>query len=402
MGFWIRLKNYFGGNPTKDQSGQQSNGPSAYGNSTPKPVTEESALQLSAVWACVKILAETISSLPMSIHKIDGESSVIDRAHPLHALFTGKPNNYQTAMGFWETMLLNLFLHGNAYAQIGRSTRRINSLIPLSAAQMNVGVIDRGATQYVYCTDKGEFPFEQGQILHIKLLGSGRIGMSPLHYGRNTFGITQASEDHSGTFFANGAKPSGVVKFDKFLTADQREAARLKFADLHEGTANAHKLFILEGGMDFTATQINPEDAQLLETRRYQVEEICRFFGVPSILVNDSSNNTTWGSGIEQIMRGFYQVTIRPELERIEQTINCQLLTAAERTTHHAKFNFEELLRGDPQARAEYLRTMVANGLMTRNEARRKENLPQVEGGDELTVQTNLAPLDELRRISNE
>lgn len=399
MSLYTRISRLFKTNPTADRTGEQDSAPMAYAVQSTKVLTEEGALQISTVWACVRLLAETVASLPLMVYENEGDNRALAKDSILYSVLHHRPNSRMTSMEFRETMMLNLCLHGNAFARIERNTRgNIVALWPMSAQQMKVVIGSAGETVYLYETDKGEYPFESRDIFHVKLFGNGNIGLSPLEYARSSLGLTAAADEYSNKFYTNGGKPGGVLKIDQVLSKDNREKLRENFAAMHEGSENAHKLFLLEGGMSYQQIQINPEDAQMLQTRRFQIEDLCRWFGVPSFLVNDTEKTTTWGSGIEQMLLGFYQLNLRPYLTRWEQAIQNQLLTPQERRKYTVEFNFEGLLRASTEARAGFYSQMVNNGLMTRNEVRKKENLPQMDGdgANQLTVQTALTPIDKL------
>ena len=357
-------------------------------------LSEESALQLSAVWACARILTETISTLPIAVYERQGEDRVIARDHTLHYVLTKHPNPRQTAVEFRQSQLLNLVLHGNSYARIERNgIGQVIALWPLSSEQVDVKVLNDGSLVYLRNVDGNIEAIAEKNILHVKLFGNGIVGLSPLGFARVSLGVAASSEQYAGKFYANGAKPGGVLTIDKVLNKDQRAAIRENFKELTEGAENAHKLFVLEAGMKYEQVQISPEDAQMLQTRRFQLEDIARFFGVPSFLINDTEKTTTWGSGIEQMLLGFYTLTLRPYLKLLEDSYNTHLLLPKDQSKFYVEHNFDALMRADSAGRATFYSTMVQNGLMTRNEARRKENLSAVPGGDQLTAQVNLAPL---------
>jgi phage portal protein BeeE len=227
-------------------------------------------------------------------------------------------------------------------------------------------------------------------------MSNGIVGLSPLAYARTAIGIGIASEDRVKALARNGFKPTGILTIDKLLKPEQRIAIRQQFADLAEGGDDP--LRVLEAGMQYQQISMNPKDVQLLETRRFQIEDIARFFGVPSVLINDTSASTVWGSGVEQIVQGFYKLGLRPYLERYEASIKNSLLTPADRSRYDFEFDFAALLRGDEQTRFATYKEAVLNGLKTINECRQIEGLPSIEGGDVAYMQGQMTPITDLGR----
>lgn len=361
------------------------------GDEPATPVTFDSAMQLSAVWACVKLLAETVSSLPVTVYRVSGGSRTVAERHWLHVLFNSRVNRYQTRIEFFETMLLNLVTAGNAYAQIQRDSEgMIIGLLPLMSAQMRVQLMADGSVTYEYSDGMNVAVLSSRSVWHLKLMGNGIIGMSPLEYQRNTVGIAQGAEKAVSKVYKNGGKPSGVLKLDRLLNEQQRTEARLRFSTLTTGTDE--RLLVLEKGADFAAVSLSPQDIELLASRKFQIAEICRWYGVPSVMVNDNAGTSTWGSGIEQVVAGFYKVTLRPLLEKIEASIDIHLL-GDERFTYECEFSFDALLRADQKARFEAYRVGIAGGFMKPNEARGLENWTPADGGDQLLVQGAMVPI---------
>jgi HK97 family phage portal protein len=358
-------------------------------------VNEDTALKFSAVWACVKLIAETIGGLPVNAYKIlpDG-TRILDNEHPLAQLFKNKPNQYQNRVEFFETMTMQLCLHGNAYAHISKTGNRITSLLPLMAEQMEVDLLPDGTIVYRYNSGANLSVYAPESIWHIKLMSNGIVGLSPLAYARNSVGIGLASDDRVKALASNGFKPTGVLTIDKLLKPEQREQIRGQFADLAAGSGDP--LRVLEAGMTYQQVSMNPKDVQLLETRRFQIEDIARFFGVPSVLINDTSASTTWGSGIEQIVQGFYKLGLRPYLERYEASISNSLLTASDRRNYEFEFDFGALLRGDEQTRFATYKEAINAGFKTINECRQSEGMKPIEGGDRAYLQAQMTPITEL------
>lgn len=393
MAFWSNIYNWFGGGTTR-QKGLQIVGPSSYAEPSAVSVTEETAMQVSGVWACVKLISETIASLPTNFYRNTPEGRVLANDFYLAKLLNRKPNRYQTKVEFWETMVLNLVLYGNCYAKINKIGGQIRSIMPLMASQMEVSIAKDGAVLYQYTDGTDVNVYAAESIWHVKLFGNGVIGKSPLAFGRNMIGIGQATDTAVSKIYINGGKRSGVLSLDKLLTPEQRATLRENFSSLSTGTDD--RLLVLEMGMKFDAISMSPQDIELLASRKFQLEEICRWFGVPSVLVNDTSGSTTWGSGIEQLVNGFYKLNLRPYLERFESSVDLHLLTDAESAEYDFEFDFEGLLRTDFKSRLEAYRTAVAGTILTPNEARKLEGLESMVGGDKLLSQVNMTTIDKL------
>lgn len=361
-------------------------------------VTEESALQISAVWAAVQLKASVLSSLSLHFYEMtdDGRMEIIE--HPLAELFSSKVNRYQTRVEFFETLGLNLYLSGNFYGKIDRTGGVITSIMPMMSAQMEVELLPDNSVVYTYTDGINVNAYAAETVWHVKLMGNGVKGLSPMMYAKNAISTAILAEEWAGNTVGNAGKPSGVLSYDKMLTKEQRLQLKEKFSDLQEGSQET--LMVLEAGMKYDKVSMSPQEVELLESRRFQIEDIARFFNVPSVMINDTASSTVWGSGIEQIITGWYKLAFRAELERVESSISCHLLDLTERSKISVEFDFEELLRTDFKTRVETGSRAVGAGLMTRNEWRKREWLPTIEGGDELTVQVNLMPIEDLTKVS--
>lgn len=361
-------------------------------------VTETSALALSAVWACVNLVAGTIATLPLEVRKpgSNGQSAVATN-HSLYRLLHDSPNYDQTATDFWEWMSASLELWGNAYARIERSAGRVTALHPIAPQIVSVRRLDTGAIEYSWSEDGEPFRLTDRDVLHIRGFGGNPLGgMSTLRFGRNAFSVAQAADRAAGETFRNGLRPSGLLKFKEWLTPEDRATAETTLIEKFSGAMNAGRPMVLEGGSEWEQITISPEDAQMLESRGFSVEEVCRFFGVPPFMVGHTEKSTSWGSGIEQQTLAFQKFTLRRRLKRIEQALEKQLLTPADRAAGvRLKFNLEGLLRADSAARSRFYQTMTQMGAMTINEVRQRENLPPVPGGDEPRMQMQNIPITE-------
>ena len=354
-------------------------------------VSIDSALQISAVWACVSILANTVSTLPLIVYanRSNGLRDV-DRDNQLWSILHDSPNSMMTACEFWGAMLMNLGFRNNAYARLERDQKgEVFAMWPMAADQVDMQIV-AGKVVYLYKVESDVAVIAPENVLHIKGMGNGKLGLSRLEYMRATTSEISNSANAANKLFSAGGKPTGVLMVDNVLNKEQRAAINANFSEMVTGSIS--RLFVLEANMKYQQLSMLPEDMQLLETRNFGVEEIARWFGVPPVMIGHS-NVTTWGSGIEQIVEGFYKITLRPMLVNIEQAIKKRVLTPAQRAKYTVEFNFEGLLRANIKDRAEVYSKMLQNGVFTRNEARQLENMPPIDGGNKATVQSNMIEL---------
>lgn len=400
MNIFTTAYNWLTGWSTRQSKGTQYTQPSSIAFDDVPTVGPDAALQVSSVWACVKLLAETISSLPLHVYAAnsDGERTIA-KDNSLYQVLHDRPNKRQTAQEFWEYMLFHRFLRGNAYAHIRRNGMgQISALWPLSADHIEVRLLDDGDVVYIYTRDDKTVIFPASEVLHIRGMGSDIVGLSPLDYMRGSVSLSIRAQGHTQKTYAKNARRPGLLMSQTVLTKDQRDALKNNFGEIASG--GEKELYILEAGFKFEPLGMTPADLQLLETRRFSIEDIARWFGVPSVLINDTQKSTTWGSGVSQIIEGFYKFTIRPEVERIEQAIQQRVMTPNQRAGGlTAEFSLDALLRANLKDRMEIYAKGVQNGIYTRNECRKLENMKPIDGGDELTAQTNLRPVDMLREL---
>lgn len=352
----------------------------------------DAALQIATVWGCLERRASVIASLPLfAYRRLSNGQKELARNDRLYMLMHDSPNGRMTPFEFWRAMMLNLDLRGNAYARIERDAAGdAVSMWPMPADQVSPQVLDDGSMVYVYSLNDNVAFIAEENVLHLKNMGNGTVGLAKLEFMRATTDEAAKAQQAASKIFGNGGKPTGVLMVDATLRGEQRKQLMSAFAEMASGSTS--RLYVLESSMKYQQLSLSPEDQQLLETRRFSVEEICRWYDVPPVLVHHS-NVTTWGSGIEQIVDGFYKLTVRPILVNIEQAIAQRVMSARQRATMSVEFSLDALLRGNAKDRAELHARNVQNGIMTRNEVRQLENLPPVDGADELTAQTNLAPL---------
>jgi HK97 family phage portal protein len=354
---------------------------------------------LATAWACVRLVAGTISSLPLMVYREGRNGREVARDHPLYRILHFSPNADQTALNFWQFMSASIELHGNAFAEVNRAdSGRVIALMPPVAPELvKTRRLSTGELEYeIGGAAKGR-KVRQAGMLHIRGFGGNPLGgLSTLTYGRQTFGMAQAIERAAASTFRNGVRASGILSTEKALTAEQRTTAEALLIEKHQGAANAGVPFLLDNGVKWESLSINPDDAQMLESRAFGVEEICRFFSVPPHMIGHTEKSTSWGTGIEQMTIGFVQFTLRERLKNIESTLEKQLLTEAER---HAgmriEFNIEGLLRGDSKTRSEVHASALQNGWRTINEVRALENLPPIAGGETPRMQMQNVPITE-------
>ena len=367
-------------------------------------VNVRTALQVSAVWACVRLLSQTISTLSLDIMERQRDGTWAPaRDQRLQFIVDDMPNADSTASVFWEAMIAAMLLQGNGVAERRYDAGgRLIALEFLPWSKLTVNKRLDGQRQWLF-TENG-IPREIAESRIFRVAGftlNGDWGLSAIEYGAAVFGGAMAAANSANSTFEKGLAPTIGFKYANFLRKEQREEFRKTFENM-AGAINAGKPVLMEGGMEAVTIGIKPSDAQLLESRAFSIEEICRWFGVPPHMVGHSEKSTSWGSGIEQQMIGFLTFTLRPLLKRVEGAISKDLMTAAERTRLKARYNVEDLLRTDSKTRAEFLRLMVSEGIMTRDEARLKENL-KPKGGNAavLTVNSANMPIDKLGEPQN-
>jgi HK97 family phage portal protein len=399
MGLFTSFFGWFrAGGAIAETTGAQQAAPSAQlvPDTTVLPV--DKALQIATVWACVERRATTVASLPFFAYEVSNGQKTLARGSRLYALLHDSPNARMTPLEFWRAMMMNHDLRGNAYARIDRDAKgEAYALTPMSADQVEMRILSDGTVVYLYSIGSDVAVLAESSVVHFKGMGNGTIGLSRLDYMRATTDEAANAQTTANRLFAAGGKPTGVLMVDQVLNKDQRDRIRLNFEEL--ATATTSRLFVLEANMKYQQVSLLPEDMQLLETRQFTVEEICRWFGVPPVMVGHA-NVTTWGSGVEQILDGFFKLTIRPAIVNFEQALRKRVLTANQRALYSVEFSIDALLRANIKDRFDVYGKAVQNGLKTRNECRQLENDPPIPGGDALTAQTNLVPLDKLGQVT--
>ena len=368
-----------------------------------KTVNERTALQTTAVYACVRILSETIASLPLHVYRYTDGGKAKDTEHVLYTLLHDEPNPDMTSFVFRETLMSHLLIWGNAYAQILRDrSGQVIGLYPLLPDQMSVHRSEKGKLYYIYnryeednpnFQEKGSIVLSQEEVLHIPGLGfDGLIGYSPIALAKNAVGMTLACEEYGASFFGNGANPGGVLEHPGILKDPAK--VRDSWNAVYQGTRNAHKVAVLEEGMSYKQIGIPPEEAQFLETRKFQINEIARLFRIPPHMVGDLEKSSC--SNIEQQSLEFVKYTLDPWVVRFEQALKKSLLLPEEKKTHFIKLNVDGLLRGDYQSRMNGYAIGRQNGWLSTNDIRELEELnpiPPEEGGDLYLINGNMTKL---------
>ena len=381
------------------------------GSTAGKAVNERSAMQMTAVYACVRILSEAIAGLPLHLYKYGCDGSKEKAVeHPLYFLLHDEPNKEMTSFVFRETLMTHLLLWGNAYAQVIRNGKgEVIALYPLMPNRMEVNRTDRGQLYYQYTTSSDDAPTVEGStavlmpedVLHIPGLGfDGLVGYSPIAMAKNAIGLAIATEEYGAKFFANGAAPSGVLEHPGTIKDPQR--VRDAWMSQFSGSRNAGKVAVLEEGMKYTPISISPEQAQFLETRKFQINEIARIFRVPPHMVGDLEKSSF--SNIEQQSLEFVKYTLDPWVIRWEQSLQRTLLSSEEKKRYYFKFNLEGLLRGDYASRMTGYATARQNGWMSANDIRELENLDRIPvelGGDLYLINGNMLPLGNAGAFAN-
>lgn len=367
-----------------------------------KRVTVDAALQLSAAMACVRLIAETMAALPIGFFQTlpDGTSKP-DSSHPLYELLHNQPNADMTAVAFWEAVLASMLLWGAAYVEIRRIGTRIVALDFLLPGKMAPPKRGRdGVLEFWYTESDGKRrQIPEADMFYIPAFTvDGITGLSPIAYGANIFGAAMATDQASAETFKDAMRSPGLVMMDSVLKPDQREDIR-KHVDK---VSKSGGVMVLEKGAGFQKLTFNPADAELLASRYFNIEEICRWFRVPPFMVGHSEKVTSWGTGMEQQMIGFLTFVLCPWCIRIEQSIRKNLLTPVERQRFFAKYAIDGLLRADSATRASFYSIMTQNGIYTRDDCRILENRPPMGGNAAvLTVQSNLMPIDLLGKAND-
>jgi len=366
------------------------------GTDSGEVVTYDKAMALDAVWACVNLIANSVKTLPCIVYGPDGVTRATDNV--LYELLHDAPNLDDTAADFWGMVALCLCLDGNFFAEKKMSGNKLVALNPLHPSTVDVQRNSRNERVYEVTEDGKTRKISEKNMFHVRgavLPGCDR-GLSPIGYVANTIGNARAAEKTAGKMFAGGMQVSGILTSDQILKPEQRKQLG-EVLQQFAGSDRAGKVAVLEAGLDYKQLTVNPTDAQMLETRQFSVEQICRVFGVPPVMIGHAANGTTtWGSGIEQLILQFIKTCLAPMLRSIEASVRRDLMDSATRKKLSVKFSLEGLLRGDSAARAEFLSKMVDHGIYTENEARAYEDKAPKPGGDHLIVNGTMQRADQI------
>ncbi|EPR07986.1 phage portal protein [Ruminiclostridium papyrosolvens] len=367
-----------------------------------KTVNERTAMQTTAVYACVRILAETIASLPLHTYRYTQHGKEKATEHQIYHLLADEPNPEMTSFVFRETLMGHLLLWGNAYAQIIRDGRgKVIALYPLLPNKMTVDRTEKGELYYIYNKEGQSYPLKSYEVLHIPGLGfDGLIGYSPIAMAKNAIGMAIATEEYGAKFFANGANPGGVLEHPGVVKDPAR--VRESWNSVYQGSSNAHRVAVLEEGMKFQSIGIPPEQAQFLETRKFQINEIARIFRIPPHMIGDLEKSSF--SNIEQQSLEFVMYTLDPWVVRWEQSIKRVLFSEDEKKEYFVKFNVDGLLRGDYQSRMNGYAVGRQNGWLSANDIRELENMNRISeelGGDLYLINGNMTKLVDAGAFAN-
>jgi len=376
------------------------------GSTSGTVVNEMTAMQTAAVYSCVRVISEAVAALPLHVYRYENNSTIMTPEHHLYNILHHAPNPEMTSFIFRETLMSHLLIYGNAFAQIIRdSAGRVTALYPLLPNKMDVWRGESGEIYYTYWRDTdennsgektGDVTLRNDQVLHIRGLSfNGLVGYSPIALAKNAVGMAIATENYGAGFFANGSNPGGVIETP--ATVKKPEKLRDSWELLYKGSQNSGKIAILEEGLTFHAISVPPEQAQFLETRKFQINEIARIFRVPPHMIGDLEKSSF--SNIEQMSLEFVKYCLNPWINRWEQAMWQSLILPSERTTYFIKFNLDGLLRGDYETRQKGYAIGIQNGYLSPNDVRKLENMneiPEERGGFNYMVNGNMVKLEDV------
>ncbi|ASB03444.1 TPA: phage portal protein [Proteus mirabilis] len=370
----------------------------SYDTYSGRKVSTQLAMQLTSVFSCVRVLAESVGMLPCSLYEQLESGNKRATKERLHKLLAVKPNNYMTPQELWELLIACLCLRGNFYAYKVYALGEVVELLPLDPSCVTPKLNNQWEPEYQVTFPNGKSEtLTQQEIWHVRIFTlDGLVGLSPIAYARQAIGLGLATEEHGARLFGNGAVTSGVLQTEQELSDLAFDRLKRDFEENHQGLTNAHKPLILEMGLKWQQISLSAEDAQFLETRKFQLEEICRIFRVPLHMVQNTDRATF--NNIENLGIGFINYSLVPYLIRIEQRINAGLVKASKQGTFYAKFNTGALLRGDMKSRFEAYSTGINWGIYSPNECRELEELNPREGGDIYLTPMNMTTKPETQK----
>lgn len=385
-----------GTGPIQDRTGTTIIDRPRSGFKTAKSVTFDSAMTLSAVFACVKILTESVATLPLQMYKLNSNGTRVQvKDHDVIRLLYNKPNRYQTRVEFFEQLMLNL-VAGNAYIKKDYSGKKLVSLQVINSGSVDPSIRGDGTPLYKCKLGSKTVEYTDKEIWHIKLFGTGFVGMSPIAYGAQSIGIGLAGSDKTSRLMSNGAKPTGAILTPKWLKKDQRDEIRDEMDILVNGDDG--DMPVLEGGMTFEQISLTPEDLELIEIRKLAVEEACRYFGVNPILIFSTDSSTTWGSGIEQLVDGFHKFGLRPYLERIEESARIHLLPRHEWDDYEFEFKTKDLLRASYLERVKSNKDRILSGQASPYQVQMEEGENPDPDSNFILVPVNMTTAERMKK----
>ena len=399
MSILNNIKNLFIAKSTTNDSGAIDS--IVAGLSSGQTITEQTALTLSTVWACTSLVSETIGTLPLHIYKKTANGRERADDYQLSYILRNKPNTKSTSSVLWQSTVASMLLRGNGILKKLTVGNKLVGLQFMPYDKLQIRLDFEGNAEYYEIQSRGiSVKIPNKDIVRIpNFTIDGNWGLSTITYGAKMFANSLNGMDSANNMFEKGLLQTVAFKTDKRIRGEQREEFKKSF-EQYSGAMNSGKAILLEDGMDVKTISLNPKDAQLLESRAFSVEEICRWFRVDPSMIGHGNAVSNWGTGLEQKMIGFLTFTLRPILTRIEQAINNELIPLEDRGIYYAEFSIDGLLRGDSTSRATFFREMVNAGIMTRDEVRKLENLPPL-GGNAEKLMTNGAtqPIDTLQGI---
>ena len=368
---------------------------------TGRKVSTQTAMQLTTVFSCVRVLSESVGMLPCKLMQVEGRNRKAATNHHLYSLLTVAPNSYMTAQEFWELLVLCLCLRGNFYAYKVKVLGKVTELLPINPESVTPKLSNEWGVVYEVTFPSGARDIlTQDEIWHVRgMTIDGLTGLNPIAYSRQAISLGLATEEHGARLFGNGAVTSGVLQTDQILSDDAFKRLKKQFEDEHQGLANSHKPMILEMGLNWKPVALNQQDSQFLETRKFQRDEICAIFRVPPHLVANLERATF--SNIEHQSLSFVNYSLIPYLTRIESRITVGLLDQQDRGKYYAKFNAGGLLRGDLKSRYESYGRGINWGILSPNDARELEDLNPYDGGDVYLTPVNMTTTAEAANADN-
>lgn len=401
MKFFQRLFSFWGGDMSNPEIGEQATGPGTYQSNSGISVNDEDAMKISSVWACVQIITDSVSSLPIKWYREkDGERLDIEQFHPISKLWRNRPNQWMKWRDLRRSLTFQLALWNNAYAKLDyNSLGEVIAITPLHPARMEVYRTKTGLT-YHYHHDLGVTAFSDKSILHLKGMSvEGIVGLDRSDFARNTYGVAVSADTYASKQFASGGRPAAVLKLDRLLTPDQRKEVAKIYEGITATAENSGKIWVLEMGMEYQAISQAPDTMQMIESRIHQVGDIARFFGVPGVLIGAGANQSSaWPASFEQQQLAFLTYTLSSYLDEWEQALMDKLVQDGQRGKIICDHDEDDFIKMDSKAKTEMLSTLGNSGFITRNEGRKKIGLRRSddENADKLTVQTAMAPIEKV------